>query len=210
MPVDICVKIAIPATRGHNGSEPAVSPRGRYYCTYKATITALWNLGLWPPRHYGHLATMTTSSLRSPHHYAHSPLRSPHRYGHLTITATHRYGHLTIMATSPLRSSHHYGHLTTTVTAAQITGDNERTSTRKRRYIIYTYIRYMYAYIWPHAHTLHTYIYTCIQKYKHTYVHTCAHMYIILYVLTLYILMIIKSYHLWSYIPMGILATNSS
>ena len=32
VPVDICVNISIPAMRGHFGSEPAVSPRGRYYC----------------------------------------------------------------------------------------------------------------------------------------------------------------------------------
>ena len=30
-----------PATRGHFGSEPAVSPRGRYYCTWICG-TALW------------------------------------------------------------------------------------------------------------------------------------------------------------------------
>ena len=29
----MCVKISVPATRRHFGSEPAVSPRGRYYCS---------------------------------------------------------------------------------------------------------------------------------------------------------------------------------
>ena len=57
VPVDMCVKMSPchegpPATRGHFGSEPAVSLRGRYYCSCFLFVgQSRWSgCREWPPQ----------------------------------------------------------------------------------------------------------------------------------------------------------------